>query len=159
MTKLQNISITVYIAYSLGAVLQFFDATMMAGLVAIALAGFIANQNRKNVKGTVFESHLRWMNRTLWIGALVIVPLAVVLTGVLIFVFTDAASLVHTLLGGDAHAILSTIKKYFSDNMVRIHVIAVITTAVPVIWTVHRCWRGYVLAHAEKPVENVTRWF
>ncbi len=159
MTKLQNACITVYIVYALGAVLQFFDRTMLAGLIAITLAGFIANQNRKNVKGTVFESHLRWMNRTLWIGALVIVPLAVILTGVMIFVFTDAASFVHALLSGNPHIISSAIKKYFSGNMMRISVIAYITTALPVTWVVHRCWRGYVLAHAGKPVENVTRWF
>ncbi|MBU6475389.1 MAG: hypothetical protein KGL10_07480 [Alphaproteobacteria bacterium] len=156
--KLQETCTTLYIVYALGAVLQFFDDTMLAGLLALAIAGALANRNRKKFRGTIFESHLRWMNRTLWIGALALTPAAIALTCLLLFTFTDAGTLVRTLTSGNLDAIMAGTQGYLAGNLIRLEVITETTTALPVLWFVRRCWRGYVFARDAMPVDNVTSW-
>ncbi len=156
--KLQETCRTLYIVYALGAVLQFFDDTMLAGMFAIAAAGFIAGRNKAKFRGTIFESHLRWMIRSLWIGGVFMIPATLLLTMLLLFAFTDLGALVHAFMSRDTDVIMGAVQNYLAANMTRLSVITGLVTALPVAWFVHRCWRGYELLRGGLPVDNVTSW-
>jgi uncharacterized membrane protein len=155
---LQKLFIMLYGVYAASAVLQFFKQTLLLGLLALVIAYIVGNSKKVNTEGTPYASHLRWLNRTFWIGSGVIVPIAVVIAAFLICYLTDIFSILNTVQGGDWDDLMGAVQNYMQQNMAKISAITLITLAPTVIWWMRRCWIGYTLAKAKKPVENVTSW-
>ncbi|MFH1158181.1 MAG: hypothetical protein V1721_04765 [Pseudomonadota bacterium] len=157
-TDLKKLCMTLYGIYALSAVLQFFGSTVLVGLLALVIAYILTVSNRTLARDTIYERHLQWMSRTFWIGSGVLVPAAVVIATVLIWNLTDVASLASSLSGDDPLAMINGIKNYMDNNMAKVSLITVATAVPTALWWLRRCWIGYALVKAGKPVENVKSW-
>ena len=81
---LKKLCLTLYGIYAASAVLQFFEETLLLGLLALVIAYILGASKNEDAKGTPYASHLRWMSRTFWIGTAVVVPAAIVIATALI---------------------------------------------------------------------------
>lgn len=147
--------LTIYAIYVVSSLLQFFNETVLVGLLALVI-GYILNHSKKlkeEVKNTPYDSHLRWMSRTFWIGTAVLTPLAMILAGFIVWNFTDLPSIITTM-ESNPEAAMGAITK----DATKASRIADACMIPAVIWWIRRCWRGYELARAEMPVDDVTSW-
>ena len=156
--NLQKICITLYGVYALSTILQFFEETILVGLLALTIAYIIGNSKKKSAVDTPYASHLRWMYRTFWIGSLVIIPVSIVILACLILAFTDVASFVKSLGDADPEVITNSLTSYFQGNMTKLSFITTMAGIPAAAWWIRRCWVGYVLAKEGKPVVKVTSW-
>jgi uncharacterized membrane protein len=155
---MQQTCTTLYILYAVSALMQFFEPTLLAGLVTLIAAYFYGQSKRKAAEGTAYASHLRWLYRTFWIASLILLPAGVVTATALIFAFTDIGSLATAAGVEDPSALAKSIQVYMDENMGKVSLITLCATAPVTIWWLNRCWRGYSLAKEGRPLENVTRW-
>lgn len=93
---LRKFCIILYAVYALSALSQFFEITLLPGLLALIIAYIQGNAKKGAAKDTPYASHLRWLSRTFWIGTGVIVPVAVVIAAYLIWTFTDISSIANS---------------------------------------------------------------
>ncbi len=156
--KFQKLCLVLYAAYAASAVMDFFEDTVALGLLLLTVAYFIGNSRRQAASGTPYASHLRWLNRTFWIGSAVIVPIAVTFAAILVLIFTDIGSITTAMTSGDPNAIIASVKNYTQTNMSKVSLLLLTMTVPTAVWWVRRCWVGYILAKAGKPVDNVTSW-
>jgi uncharacterized membrane protein len=157
---LQKYCTLLYGIYGLSVLTLLFDDIniILAGLLAMTIAYILANSKKESAKDTPYASHLRWMNRTFWIGSGVIFPLNLIVTCAFIAAFTDAGAVSAALGGGDPDITLAALQGYLTRYETRIMIITTVTTMPAVIWWVRRCWVGYALLKEDKPVEKVTSW-
>lgn len=158
--NLKNHLTYVYGIYAASAVLQFFETTLVLGLLFLVVA-YILNISKKEklaAVGTPFESHLHWARRTFWLGTGVIVPAAMVVAFILILNFTDVSGLRAAMNNSDPDIMMQGVQGYMGKGMDKASSITTIAMIPTAIWWVWRCWTGYVLAKAGKPVENVKSW-
>jgi uncharacterized membrane protein len=158
MNDLKKLCMVTYGLYGISAVLQFFEATLLPGLLALVIAYILMRSKREEAKDTPYASHLQWMNRTFWIGTGVIVPVAVIIATVLVLTFTDITAVVTAMNGDNPDAMMGNIQGYIADNMKKVNMIVSFTLVPTVVWWMRRCWTGYALAKEGSPVENVTTW-
>lgn len=154
--KLKNFLVTIYGAYAVSAMMQFFESTLMLGLFLLTVA-YILLVCRRGVAGSLYESHRRWLNRTLWIGSL-IAAVAAIVSAWLVWTFTDISALTQSVKSGDPGAVMNAVNAYMDDNATRISLLTLITSVPTAAWWLRRCWAGYILLKAEQPVANVTTW-
>lgn len=158
---LRNFCIMLYGIYAVSIVLGGMGPTVLIvllGLLLVIIAYILMRSKREAAKDTPFASHLRWMNRTFWIGTGIIFPMALIISSFLIWTFTDLASVTDSLMQGDPDAMMGTIQSYVENSQTKAFMIGIVTMLPAVIWWLHRCWIGYTLARDGKPVENVTSW-
>ncbi len=158
MTDLRKLCMTLYGVFGLSAVLQFVEATILLGLLALTIAYILTKCKYEAARDTPYASHLRWMLRTFWIGTGVIVPVAVLIATALILMLTNIADVVTAMSGDDPTAIMSSVQAYMTQNLTKISLITAVTMVPTILWWVRRCWIGFALARDEKPVTNVTSW-
>ena len=157
-SHLRKLCMTLYATYAASAILQFFEQTLILGLLALIIAYILSSTKKKAAKNTIYATHLRWMNRTFWIGTGIIVPVAMIIASFLIWQFTNVETLAGLFTGEDTDTLMNNLQGYIQENMTKISVITFITMIPTVLWWLRRCWIGYSLAEAGKPVENVTTW-
>jgi uncharacterized membrane protein len=169
---LGRICALLYAAYLVGAAVQVSPAGAVIGSVAIVIAVCVAYAKRAAAKDTPFESHLRWLIRTFWIGGGVYVPVLTLIATIAIYVQIDYNLLATKMIdaGADADAFASgdpakaeaaagqfmAILMQQYGGMMRTAALAV--TLPFVAWWISRLWRGYAALKAGKPVEKVARW-
>jgi len=158
MPDYKKLCITLYGVYALSAVLQFFFETVLLGILALVIAYILTVINGARAKDTIYDSHFQWLSRTFWIGGGVIVPAAAVIAAILIWNLTDIASLTSSISGDYPVAMMSGIQSYMDNNMTKVSLITMATVVPTAIWWIRRCWVGYALVKAGKPVENVKSW-
>lgn len=151
---LRKTCLALYGAYGAAILMQFFEQAMMPGLLLMVIAFIITRDRRAAAKGTPYESHLRWLTRTFWIGTGVVMPLAIVVATALILQFTDISSIATS----DPDALMSGISNYIYGNMSKIMMLSSVSMIPTAVWWLHRCWIGFALARDEEPVKNVTTW-
>jgi len=144
-----------YAANALSAVLQLADDLNvgLAGVLLMVIIGIVDNSKKKAAQDTPYASHLRWMNRTIWIGSLYFI-VCLIIGFALVVALTDTSF----ILAGDPDAVMNGFQSYVARYQTRIAVITAVTMAPPVIWWIRRCWIGYSLLKEDKPVEKVTSW-
>ena len=157
-TDIKQLCTTLYIIFALSSILQFSEITLIPGILALLIAYALVVMKKKEAEGTPFASHFRWLARTFWIGAGVIVPVAIVLAMVLILTLTDIATVTNAMRSDDPDMMMTGMQSYIEGNMTKIWFITFVTMAPTTVWWLRRCWVGYKLAKEDKPVENVTSW-
>ncbi len=154
--KQKDLCKTLYGLLALSAFMQFSEQTLLIGLIAMITTLWIASKKRKTSAGTIFQSHYQWMQRTFWIGTGVIIPIAVVISTVLIICFTDILQALSNISSGVVS--MNQIDQYMNERMGKISLYISVTTIPTLIWWVRRCWNGFKLLKEDKPVEKVMSW-
>src|SRR3972149_3409119 len=158
MADLRKHCLLLYSLYTLSAVLQFFDKTILIGLAALAIAYFLTTAKKEAAKNTPFASHLRWMLRTFWIGTAVIFPIAVIIATFLVLTLTDLIPVMDALNLDNPEAAVNTLQDYMQNNITKMLLIAAPVRIPAALWWIRRFWIGCLLAREGKPVEKVTSW-
>jgi len=152
--------IALYIMYAACVLCQFFAITLIPG-VALLLTAYGANEfkiRRANIKGTIFESHLRWMIRTLGIGTCVYLPIAAIIATGFILKYTDILSLVGTIINMTNTEMMNSIYASMDKEIGKVTIICLIAVTPVVAWMFRRYWVGYKLIKEGKPIEKVKSW-
>lgn len=157
-TGLHNICLFIYVSFMAGGVMQFAESTLLAGLVLLIVGYFVLALREKAATGTLYESHLRWLNRTFWIGSAVIVPIATIAGFLLILNNTDMSALMAAQESGDPEMIASSISAYIEQNGKTVSLITLATGLPTGFWWLRRCWAGFSRLQKGLPVEKVTSW-
>jgi uncharacterized membrane protein len=159
LKNLHRHCLILYALDSVSAVLQVPNDALMMGLslVTLAIAGHMSRKKKEAAQGTPYASHLQWLYRTGWIASCIAIPVNIGLSGALIWAFTDIGSLAHAM-DGDPETMINSLQAYADANMTKVDIFSMIGATPPTLWWLHRCWRGYILLKADKPVDNVTSW-
>ena len=155
---LRKFCITLYGAYAVSIILSFFEETLVLSLFLMIIAWILGNSKKKKTAGTPYDSHLHWMNRSLWIGSGVYAPIALTISFFLISTFTDSTPIFQAMDSGDQDMVMGALQNYLTENTTKIQLLTLVTTLPVGIWWLRRCWIGYGLVKKDRPVENVTSW-
>ncbi len=147
-----------YLVYALSAFLLFFDMFIVViATFVLAIAYAVGGTMKKGAENTVYGSHLRWMTRTFWIGSL-FYTITTSISGLYAASLVDVGALMNAATNGDPDTIMAQAQNLAQEGDAKASIANLLALLPPTIWWLNRCWRGFVLAKAEKPVENVTRW-
>jgi uncharacterized membrane protein len=72
-----NLCTAIYIFNIVCMLMQFHLWTIAPGMVGLLCIFTYANIKQRETKGTIFESHFRWIVRTFWIGSFYYMILAI----------------------------------------------------------------------------------
>lgn len=153
-----------YVVLGIGLPLTFIQLGLISTLAFfLMLGGIIWAYRLKKRPGPLFENHGRWMTRTFWISSTYF--------GIAIFAFAAVFSanadqsailpLGPALQSGTAspEQVKNMILQYQTDNRSLILWSAIGCFILPVIHCTIRFVRGYRLADAGRPVENLKTWW
>jgi uncharacterized membrane protein len=148
-----------YGIYAGSMIMQFFEQTMIPGFLAMVIAVIIVYNKKENTAGGIFETHIRWLIRTFWIGTGLFFPFSLVVATILILLFTDMDIITNAAVSGDPDTIMASYDAYFRASMDKIMLFSIISFIPTAGWWLWRCWTGYALLKEDQAVDNVTRWF
>ncbi len=158
--KLKHTCVMIYVLYALSSILQFHETTLIPGLLAIITALILntSNKTQEEAKGTIFESHLRWARRTFYIGTLVLLPIAIIISSGLILAFTNIGSVANTTPVENSEVFMNAIYAFLSKDIKTVILLTLVTMTPLLFWWLKRCWIGYKFLQEDKPVENINSW-
>jgi uncharacterized membrane protein len=157
--KLRKSCMTLYGLFAASYPLQFFEQTLALGIALLVIAYYLMRSKRTAAKETRYQSHLQWMNRTFWMGTAVLTPLALILSAVILFTFTDVpSSIMNMAPDQDPAATMDKINSLVKSSTPKVMGITIASFIPVVIWWLRRCWVGYRQAKNNQPIENVTSW-
>jgi len=154
---MKSITQFIYIVLIAGMAAQFVMITIAPGSVAILCAIVYAYIKRKELKGTWFESHYRWMTRSFWIGGAVYLPVATIALSIFQGLLVDLQPMYAAMYEGEKDVV--TLMKIVYDSNDRMMFLSTITMlAVFALWWTVRCLIGLYHLRKEEAVPDVTRW-
>ncbi|MEZ0226018.1 MAG: hypothetical protein ACAH83_15800 [Alphaproteobacteria bacterium] len=169
--KLMKICTILYAAYAACALSIFapFVIVVVAAAVAMLAAIIYAYVSQSKAVNTIYETHLRWLIRTFWIGGGVYMPVLTIFMTMTVWTVIDfseveaavkAAALEHNPgTESDSSVVVNTVLTSIMQENGGTIVLIILAFTLPVFgWWLWRCWQGYSLLKQGKPVEDVMRW-
>ncbi len=153
----------IYALAAAGAVAQYAVTleTILLGCVLLWVCVLLLNRQKKAAQGTAFESHAKWITRTLYIGSVYLLPVATVIIFYFIYKDTHLAALQQnivmnittgriTTLAGLERIVQNYIHQY-GGTILRITYICI---TPPILWWLWRCWTGFRRAAKSEPMNK-----
>lgn len=138
------------------------DTTVSLLGLAAGIAGIcMAYARRSGLRHTPCESHITYLIRTFWIGSGVWLPIATVIAAYVIWTYSDTGAL-DAVLSGQAVDVLSLTaltEQYLAANRALLTTTLLSTFGPVAAWWLWRCFKGYRLLAAGKPVTSPQGWF
>jgi uncharacterized membrane protein len=156
--RLARLCAGLYCVYAAVAFLQAPVMAMAVGTAALLVAVAVAYVKRRTAEGTIFESHLRWLIRTFWIGGAVYLPVVTVLGSVAFVTSMDMRAIVAAMENGNED-IAQLSRLLVESNASLVNKLRVAFGMPFVLWWLWRCWKGFKFLKEGKPVPDVMRWF
>jgi uncharacterized membrane protein len=158
-TDLRKFCAGLYVVYALGALLVPTALLVLGGI--LILVALVAGHGKKEMaKGSLYESHLRWMSRTFWIANIYYLITSIIATAYMYY-FTNIPAEMNALLdmpSSMAPNALGAITAHMEKIEAMTTIPYLITSLPPSVWWIHRCWQGFTQLKKDKPVANVTTW-
>lgn len=132
--------------------------SMAVSFAALTIAIIVAYAKQDEARGTVYESHIRWLIRTFWIGGGIYLPILTLIGSVYIFrhldyqIFTTAAQNGAAATPAEVATIMAQHYKGLFINTTRV------TGGIFTLWWVLRCLSGYLVLRRNKAIANPTSW-
>lgn len=155
---MQKYTLSLYGLYVIGTFMQFSVPLAIPGLVLFTVAYFMNLSGKKRAAGTPYESHMRWLLRTFYIGTCLLLPISAIIAQVVLLSTTDISGYTAALDTGDPAVISAMMSAYLEANATQATIIFTAFLAPVTLWMLWRWWKGGTLAQNAKPVENVTAW-
>jgi hypothetical protein len=152
----RSFTMGLYIVTALSALLQFYEITVIPGMLLMLIAFFMVKAQRVTAMNTIYASHVEWTRRTLSLGTFIIFPLFAVLAIYLVYKMTDITSLKSAFASnedGDLGAMANIIIGYAKQNEAKVNSITTGCITPPILWWVRRCFVGYMRAKRSEPVD------
>lgn len=152
-----NLCTALYVSSVLAVLTQFslyISAFGMAGALCIIVYAYI---KRKEMQGTLFESHFHWMIRSFWIGGAVYLPIITVAGTAYFLYMADLQKVIEASQEGE------TSKPYlmellYQSNAALLNKMTFFTICLFAIWWTWRMLRGLVFLRKQEPVAKVNTW-
>ena len=151
-------SMIIYILAAVGAVAQYAETLAMnvAGFVILALTGFMLKAQRLTAQGTVYASHVIWVQRTMSIATNFLLPVSIAVILYLVYKETDIRAVKSSFEAGESRNLaekISLVRSYIARNEAKIDPIVTWSITPPILWWVNRCWYGYRRAKKSEPID------
>lgn len=147
-----------YGIYALTMLLQMSIDTILVGLLGMVVALVLTYVKQPAAKGTIYETHLRWMLRTFWIGGGVYLPVMTLAGFAVFYPSINIAPLQDAMYAGEITDPQQIYDLLLRDNKMLIWGTAFATMGPIMAWWLWRSWKGYKALKDGKPVENVMSW-
>jgi len=152
---------TLYALFALSVALPVIFssmAVMTLGFVVLLVAIIMAYAQRDAARGTIYESHVRWLIRTFWIGQGVYLPILTIIGSIYMAVHIDASVLTNAAANG-TEPTSGNIAKIMSAHYGSMIVNTVrVTGGIFTLWWVLRCLSGYLVLRRNKAIANPGSW-
>ncbi len=155
---MKNYCLSLYALYVISTFMQFSAWLALPGLVLLMVAYILNLTGKKRAAGTVYESHMRWLLRTFYIGTCVLLPVFAILAELTLLVTTDISGYTAALDTHDPAVMSAMLDAYLQANATQAAIIFCVFLTPPTLWLLWRWWKGGTLAQVGQPIENVTRW-
>jgi uncharacterized membrane protein len=153
----RRIAYCIYGVMILGMAAQFSLYTFAPGTVALICAVIYAHLQRKELYGTLFENHYRWMTRSFWIGGAVYLPIATICMSIYQVMKLDMTEMFRAMYDGEEDPLKLT-QLLLSGNAEMILNSTLLLAAVFAVWWWARCLTGLYYLRRGSPLPNVMRW-
>jgi uncharacterized membrane protein len=160
-TDLRKLCALLYGVFALAALMQFSFFTMFIGMIVMLVAVGIAYAKRKEAAGTAYESHLRWLIRTFWIGGGVYLPVATVVESIFLFFMfmrSDTDALMQKINSGQLNDPRDMEAFLISQYGHTLLWMTLVFTLPFLAWWLWRCWSGYRLLKEGKSIPDPESW-
>ena len=153
----RHIAYSMYVVMILGMAAQFNIYTLAPGSVALIAAVVYAHIQRKELYGTLFENHYRWMTRSFWIGGAVYLPIATVILFIYQMIKMDMTDMFRGLYEGERDPV-KLVELLLEKNDAMFLNSAMVIGVAFVLWWWGRCLTGLYYLRRGIPLPNVMRW-
>ncbi len=135
--------------------------TFLFGLFLLWASIFLLRRQKKTAQGTVFESHAKWIGRTLYIGCVYLLPAAALVMFFFIFKYAHLTDLQRDIARNIVTGSIVTpadiermVRNYFHQYGALISRIAYLSITPPILWWLWRCWTGFRHAAKSEPMNK-----
>lgn len=153
----RRIAYSIYAILILGMVAQFNAYTIIPGTLALICAVIYAHVQCKELYGTLFENHYRWMTRSFWIGGVVYLPITTIILFIYQMIKMDMTDMFRVMYDGERDP-LKLAEMLLETNSAMIFNSALILGIVFALWWWSRCLTGLYYLRRGSPLPNVMRW-
>jgi uncharacterized membrane protein len=153
----RQIAYCIYAVLIFGMAAQFNVYTFVPGTVALICAIIYAHLQRKELYGTLFENHYRWMTRSFWIGGAVYLPIATICMSTYQIMNLDMTDMFRAMYDGEEDP-LKLGQVLLNTNATMILNSTLLLGAVFALWWWARCLTGIYYLRRGSPLPNVMRW-
>lgn len=153
----RHIAYCMYAVLIFGMAAQFNVYTIAPGSVALVAAIVYAHLQRKELYGTLFENHYRWMTRSFWIGGAVYLPIATIALFIYQMIEMDMTDMFRAMYEGEKDPV-ALAALLLEKNGAMIFNSAMALGLVFALWWWGRCLTGLYYLRRGSPLPNVMRW-
>lgn len=153
----RRIAYVIYAILIIGMAAQFSLYTFAPGTVAVVCAIIYAYIQRKELYGTLFENHYRWITRSFWIGGAVYLPIATVLMVIYQMIRMDMTEMFRAMYEGEKDTLRLAEILIDSNAQMLLYSAAFVGFAFAIWWWA-RCFVGLYYLRRGSPLPKVTRW-
>lgn len=149
----RGFSMFLYVITAFSAIFQYFQATLILGLILFCVAWFMTKAQRVTAASTPYMSHVEWTSRTLFLGMFVFFPIAFAVACYMIWQTIDFETLKASVeADGAPGAAFSVALSYIKSTEPQVRKIVNITSTPPLLWWLWRCWIGFSRAQKHEPM-------
>jgi len=153
----RQIAYSIYAILIFGMAAQFNIYTFLPGSVALICAVIYAHVQRKELYGTLFENHYRWITRSFWIGGAVYLPIATIGMSLYHVMRMDMTEMFRAMYDGEKDPLKLT-QILLEMNSTMIVNSTLLLAAAFALWWWSRCLTGLYYLRRGSPLPNVMRW-
>jgi len=153
----RKIAYCMYAVLILGMAAQFNAYTFVPGSLAMICAIVYAHLQRKELYGTLFENHYRWMTRSFWIGGAAYLPIATVILFIYQMIKMDMTDMFRGLYEGERDPV-KLVELLMEKNYAMFFNSAMVLGVAFALWWWGRCLTGIYYLRRGSPLPNVMRW-
>ncbi|MBI1215222.1 MAG: hypothetical protein GC185_05305 [Alphaproteobacteria bacterium] len=131
---------------------------MVLGFLVLTAAIIAAYAQRDAARGTVYESHIRWLIRTFWIGGGIYLPIVTIIGSIYLATHIDTQALIEAAQNGTEATpanVANIIAQHYGKMIVNT---TRITGGIFTLWWVVRCLSGYLVLRRNKAIANPGSW-
>lgn len=155
---MQKYTLSLYGLYVISTFMQFSAPLAIPGLGIFCIAYVMNLRGRKHAAGTAYESHMRWLLRTFYIGTCLLLPVSAIIAQIVPLSTTDISGFVAAIDTSDPAVVSAMLNAYLEANATQAFTIFAVFLAPATIWMLWRWWTGGTRAQAGQPIENPTAW-
>lgn len=147
-----------YGLYAAGMIMQFAPQTFIIGSIGMLVAIILVYTQRDRHSGTIYESHIRWLIRTFWIGGGVYLPILTIMASAFLYWEMDYTFLQGVMTEQNTPSADEVDKLFWQANGQLITITSYCALVPAATWWLWRCGKGYQHLKNRTVVPNIMSW-